>query len=139
MTISGLKASWSNPCTAPTISRRSFATSDLGRVDGSKETRIAERVDHPDVLITGHPYVDIWQAVRPQVVGLETWPVIPKGTDWKTGIARAVGFSGEPGVLWKQILGRVSTYKDLEAPLVGAVESLIDFVTLGGPGGAADL
>ncbi|MDA3040172.1 MAG: DUF3097 family protein [Actinomycetota bacterium] len=108
-------------------------------VDGSKETRIAQQVYHPDVLITGHPYVDIWQAVRPQVVGLETWPTVRKGTDWKTGIARAIGFSGEPGVLWKQILGRVSNYKDLEAPLVGAVESLIDFVTLGGPGGAADL
>jgi hypothetical protein len=107
-------------------------------IDGSKESRIAERIDHPDVSVCGHPFVDIWQAVRPEVVGLAAWPVIPKGTDWKTGIARAVGFTGESGLLWKQILGRVSSYRDLEAPLVGAVESLIDFVTLGGPGGAAD-
>ncbi len=107
-------------------------------IDGSKESRIAQQIDHPDVLICGHPYVDVWQAIRPEVVGLRAWPVIPRGTDWKTGIARAIGFSGDPGHLWKQMLGRVDSYKDLEAPLLQAVESLIDFVTLGGPGGASD-
>jgi hypothetical protein len=42
-------------------------------------------------------------------------------------------FFGEPvpGVLWKRLLSQVRTYVDLEPALVGAVESLIDFVTAG--------
>lgn len=95
---------------------------------GTKETRIADQIDHPDVLITGHPYVDVWQAVRPAALGIREWPVIPKGTDWKRGICNAFGFEGEPGALWKQILKQVNSYKDLEPGLVGAVEELIDFV-----------
>lgn len=98
-------------------------------VDHSKETRIAATVNHPDVLITGHPYVDIWQAIRPRVLGIEAWPTIPKGQDWKTGICKEFGFHGPPGELWKHLLGRVNNYADLEPGLVGAVEQLIDFVT----------
>lgn len=97
-------------------------------IDGSKESRIAETVDHPDVLITGHPYVDVWEAIRPAALGFTAWPNIPKGQDWKTGICRAFNFQGEPGAFWKLILGRVTSYKDLEPGLVGAVEELIDFV-----------
>ncbi len=97
-------------------------------IDGTKETRIARTVDHPDVLITGHPYVDVWQAVKPATLGIKEWPVIPMGTDWKRGICTAFGFNGEPGALWKQILKQVTSYKDLEPGLVGAVEELIDFV-----------
>lgn len=97
-------------------------------IDGTKETHIARAIAHPDVLITGHPYVDVWQAVTPEALGIAHWPVIPKGTDWKTGICEAFGFDGPPGALWKTILGRVSTYRDLDAGLVGAMEELIDFV-----------
>jgi hypothetical protein len=98
-------------------------------VDGSKETRIASGVDHPDVLVTGHPYIDIWQAVRPPVVGIERWPEIPRGQPWKEGVIASLGLSVEPGVFWKQLLGRVENWTDLEPPLIGAVEQLIDFVT----------
>jgi hypothetical protein len=97
-------------------------------VEGTKEHRIARSIDHPDVLVRGHPYVDVWEGIRPQVIGLEAWPRIPRGTDWKTGICRALRFDGEPGELWRRLLGRVGSYKDLEPPLVGAVEELIDFV-----------
>ncbi len=97
-------------------------------VDGSKETRIAATIDHPDVLITGHPYVDVWEAVRPATLGIKAWPQIPKGTDWKRGICEAFRFDGEPGLLWKKILAQVNSYADLEPGLVGAVEELIDFV-----------
>jgi len=97
-------------------------------IDGTKETHLAATVDHPDVLITGHPYVDVWQAVRPSVLGINVWPEIPKGTDWKTGICQAFHFDGEPRQLWKKILAQVNTYADLEPGLVGAVEQLIDFV-----------
>lgn len=101
-------------------------------VAGSKETRIAAEVERgggeASVMIRGHDFVDIWQAIRPQVVGIDTWPEIPMGQDWKTGICRALGFGGSPGELWKVFLARVSTYKDLEPVLIGAVEELIDFV-----------
>ncbi len=97
-------------------------------VDGSKEARIAAAVDHPDVLVTGHPYIDVWGAIRPSVIGIDAWPEVPRGESWKDGVCRRLGVE-EPGRFWKQVLGRVSSYRDLEAPLVGAVESLIDFVT----------
>ena len=43
-------------------------------VDGSKESRAAAAVAGPHVLVTGHPYVDVWQAVKPSVVGIRAWP-----------------------------------------------------------------
>lgn len=97
-------------------------------VDDSKESRIAAGIHHPDVLITGHPYVDIWAAVKPAVVGIREWPDIPKGQPWKEGICAELGIE-DPRVFWKKIVRSVSTYADLQPPLVGAVEQLIDFVT----------
>lgn len=94
----------------------------------SKEFRIAAAAATDNVLITGHRYVDVWEAVKPSVVGIEAWPTIPKGTDWKEGIKASFGFGGSTGELWRVILGRVNTYRDLEPSLVGAVEELIDFV-----------
>jgi len=97
-------------------------------VPGSKESRMAEGVRQSDVLVTGTPFVDVWQAVRPSVLGIEAWPVIPMGTEWKTGICEALGF-GDPPAAWRRILASVNSYADLEPALVGAVERLIDFVT----------
>jgi hypothetical protein len=97
-------------------------------VDDSKESRIAAGIDHPDVLVTGHPYVDIWAAVKPSVVGIAEWPDIPKSQPWKEGICAALGVD-DPRLFWKKILNSVSSYADLQPPLVGAVEQLIDFVT----------
>ncbi|WP_426571621.1 DUF3097 family protein [Aquihabitans sp. McL0605] len=98
-------------------------------VDGSKETRIAATVTHPDVLVTGHPYIDIWQAVKPSVLGVAAWPEVPRGEPWKEGVLRRLGVDAEPWQFWKQLLGRVTSWTDLEPPLIGAVEELIDFVT----------
>ena len=97
-------------------------------VTGSKETRIAAEVHDLNVLITGHPYVDVWQAVKPSVIGIDAWPVIPMGQPWKEGIVEAVGFRGEPREFWKHLLGKVESWTDLEAPMLSAVEQLIDFV-----------
>ena len=96
-------------------------------VEGSKEQRIAAAVAQTHVLVTGHPYVDVWQAVRPHVVGLERWPQIPRGQAWKEGITAALGAT-QPASMWRRILGRVDSYRDLEPPFVGAVEQLLDFV-----------
>ena len=47
-------------------------------VPGSKESRIAQAVAKSPVgkhvLIVGHPFVDIWAAVKPQRLGKDTWP-----------------------------------------------------------------
>lgn len=97
-------------------------------VPGSKESRIAASVESEYVLVTGHPYVDIWQAVRPSAVGIAAWPDVPKGQPWKEGVCAALGVS-DPAELWRRILSRVDGYRDLETPLIGAVERLIDHVT----------
>jgi hypothetical protein len=97
-------------------------------VDGSKESRIAAGAASAHVLVLGHPYVDIWQAVRPGVVGIDAWPEIPRGTDWKSGVCAAVGW-GDPRDAWRRILASLSSWTDLETPLVNAVERLIDFVS----------
>lgn len=98
-------------------------------VDGSKEHRIAAGVDHPEVLVTGHPYIDIWEAVRPAVAGIQAWPDVPRGQPWKQGVLTAIGVDAEPGRYWQQLLGQVTSWTDLEPGLIGAVEELIDFVT----------
>lgn len=97
-------------------------------VDHSKETRIAAGIDHPDVLITGHPFVDIWAAVKPSVVGIDRWPEVPRGQPWKEGVCAALGVD-DPRLFWRRILNSVSSWTDLEPALIGAVEQLIDFVT----------
>jgi hypothetical protein len=98
-------------------------------VDGSKETRAAEQVRHPHVLVTGTPFVDVWAAIRPAVAGIDAWPDVPRDVPWKAGVLDALGTTARPGEFWRQLLGRVRTYADLEPALVGAVERLIDFVT----------
>jgi hypothetical protein len=97
-------------------------------VPGSKESRIVARVSEPDVLVTGHPYVDVWQAVKPASLGIRAWPAVPRGVPWKAGVCRALGISDEQE-MWRRVLASVSSYADLETPLIGAVERLIDFVT----------
>jgi len=97
-------------------------------VPGSKEARLAESVRHPHVLVTGTPYVDVWQAVRPAALGIPGWPEIPKGQPWKEGVCAALGV-GAPRDFWRRILAAVVDWKQLEQPFVAAVEQLIDFVT----------
>jgi hypothetical protein len=97
-------------------------------VAGSKEARLAAAVRHPDVLVTGTPYVDVWEAIRPEVVGIVAWPVVPKGLPWKEGVCAALGVD-DPRAFWRRLLGAVTDWKDLERPFVHAVEQLVDFVT----------
>ena len=96
-------------------------------VAGSKESRLVNAIRDDHVLVTGHPYVDIWQAVKPSAVGIKAWPSVPRGTPWKEGICAALGW-GEPYEGWQRVLGAVGSFRDLETPLIGAVERLIDFV-----------
>jgi hypothetical protein len=101
-------------------------------VAGSKESRIAVTVRSPDVLIVGHPFIDIWAAVRPGAVGIARWPDVPRGQPWKEGVLSALGWPPEVPAAWQRILRSVTSYADLEPELLGRVEELIDFVTLPG-------
>jgi len=102
-------------------------------VAGSKEARIAATVQSPHLLVVGHPYVDVWQAVRPAALGIDAWPVIARDTSWKAGICEAFGWPHETqrdiAQAWRRIISAVSTYSDLEPPFLARVEELIDFVT----------
>ena len=107
-------------------------------VAGSKEWSQAAAVTRlpgvrAHVLVVGHPYVDIWQAVRPQRLGLAAWPSIPRDQPWKQGILRALGWpastQADVAAGWRRILAAVEGYADLEPDLLGRVEELIDFVT----------
>ena len=108
-------------------------------VSGSKEERLAAQAMQvagakDNVLIVGHPYVDIWQAVKPEVIGIKAWPKIPRNEDWKTGMLARLGLPHETpadiGRGWKTILARVKNFTDLEPELLGRVEHMIDFVTV---------
>ena len=106
-------------------------------VPGSKESRIADEVRRGSggeyVSVLGHPYIDIWQAVKPGRLGLAAWPQVPRGTDWKHGICAALRWphrdQADIAAAWQVILGRVESWDDLERPLLTTVEQLFDFVT----------
>ena len=97
-------------------------------VPGSKEWRLAREVSGAHTLVTGHPFVDVWAAVRPEVIGIEAWPEVPREEPWKEGAATRLGFT-DPQELWGRIRRSVRGWRDLDRALIGAVERLIDFVT----------
>ncbi len=106
-------------------------------VPGSKESRVAAGVrrspHRAHVLLVGHPFVDIWQAVKPARVGVVSWPAVPREEEWKYGVAKRLGWphasQADIAAAWRRILGSVTSYADLEPALLGRVEQLIDFVT----------
>ncbi|HWO62596.1 MAG TPA: DUF3097 family protein, partial [Umezawaea sp.] len=80
-------------------------------VAGTKEWHVVEEAravrpfaDH--LLVVGHPYVDVWQSVRPERLGMDAWPVVPRGTSWKAGIARHLGWPHDSpadlGLAWRR-------------------------------------
>ena len=106
-------------------------------VPGSKESRIVKQVytaGYRDVvLVEGHEFIDVWQAVKPARVGRKAWPSIPRDVDFKKGTLKALGVPHEDQADiargWQAILARVESWRDLEPQLNTKVERLIDFVT----------
>ena len=106
-------------------------------VAGSKESRIADQVRRSPVgahvLIVGHPFIDIWAAVKPQRLGFKAWPTVPRNIEWKKGVCQQLGWphrnQADIARAWKHILGGVRGFQDLDPALLGRVEELIDFVT----------
>ena len=119
---------------------REFGPADVRRlgvlvdhlIPGSKETRTAAQVSSPDVLIVGHPFIDVWAAVKPAVVGIGQWPEVPRGMPWKEGVLAAIGWPQDTAAGWRRILRSVRSFTDLEPAFLGRVEELIDFVTAPG-------
>jgi hypothetical protein len=70
----------------------------------------------PNVLVLAVPFPEIWLGVKPTVLGLPEWPDDPAAT-------------AEP--VRQRLLASVRSYADLEPTLVGAVETLVDFMTAG--------
>jgi Protein of unknown function (DUF3097) len=121
----------------------------LGQFDPEPARRVGVLVDHllpgtkehsiaadamsrwpADVLVVGHPFIDIWQAIKPTTAGITAWPDVPRGTEWKAGVCAQLGWEGDSGRVWSRLLATVSDYTDLEPELLGRVEELIDFVTV---------
>jgi hypothetical protein len=104
-------------------------------VPGSKEQRVAAQVEGEHVLVVGHPFIDVWAAVKPERVGIKRWPDVPREVEWKKGVCAALGWphadQADIARAWKHILSRVDSYADCEPALLGRVEELIDFVTAG--------
>ncbi|MCW2779839.1 MAG: hypothetical protein JWR35_288 [Marmoricola sp.] len=106
-------------------------------VAGSKESRIAQSISKSPVgkhvLIVGHPFIDIWAAVKPERLGKQAWPTIPRTIEWKKGVCQSFGWphrdQADIARAWKHILGKVNSFADLDPALLGRVEELIDFVT----------
>jgi hypothetical protein len=106
-------------------------------VPGSKEQRIARAIEQSPhgrhMLIVGHPFIDVWQCVKPASVGIPAWPHVPKGEEWKKGVCRRLGWphaeQADTARAWQHILSKVTTFRDIEPALLGRVEELIDFVT----------
>ena len=109
-------------------------------VKGSKESRIADAIVRSPagkhVRIVGHPFIDVWQAVKPDRLGLRAWPTIPRSIEWKKGVCQHLGWphrdQADIARAWQHILSKVRSYDDLEPALLGRVEELIDFVTVDG-------
>lgn len=97
-------------------------------VAGSKESRLAAGIDHPDVLVVGHPFVDVWAAIAPAVLGRTSWPEVPRDEAYKDGFARRVGFADRHEA-WRTLSARVRTWDDLDRSLIRSVEQLLDHVT----------
>lgn len=106
-------------------------------VPGSKESRIAKQVYQAGyrdtVLIAGHEFIDVWQAVKPERIGRKAWPSVPRDVDFKKGTLAALNLPHEDqkdiARGWQAILKRVRNYRDLDANFNRTVEMLIDFVT----------
>ena len=93
---------------------------------------LAAAVQSTDVLVVGHPYIDVWAAVKPSALGIGGWPRIPPGQPWKEGVLQALGWPPDTAGAWQRILRAVTSFADLEPEFLGRVEELIDFVTAQG-------
>ena len=90
-------------------------------VAGSKEARIADAVRRgpggEHTLVVGHPFIDIWQAVKPGRLGISSWPVVRAAWTGSMACARP-GLAAQPAGRHRKGVaadpGRVRDWNDLE-------------------------
>ena len=119
------------------LPREAGAASGQGHMDSFASLQAGDAGDItaglPPRDYVGHPYVDVWQAVKPARLGVDAWPVVPRSVEWKKGVCAAFGWphaeQADIARAWQHILSKVSTWTDLEPAFLGRVEELIDFVT----------
>jgi hypothetical protein len=70
----------------------------------------------PHALVLAIPFAAIWLGVKPSVLGMQEWPADPAAT---------------PEPVRQRLVASVRDYTDLDPALVGAVETLVDFMTAG--------
>ena len=120
--------------------RRGPAVGGAGRSPGGRQQGVPDRrYGHvragtgEHVLVLGHRFVDIWQAVKPERLGLDHWPAIPRSVEWKAGVCEVLGWpyrdQADLAAAWQRILAQVRDWSDLDPELLTTVERLIDFVT----------
>ena len=106
-------------------------------VAGSKEARIADAVRRgpggAHTLVVGHPFIDIWQAVKPERLGIPAWPASRAASTGSTACAaRSAGRTPSrptsPGRGSGSVAG-CATGTTSSPRCIGRVEELIDFVT----------
>ena len=89
-------------------------------VPGSKESRIAASVTGADVLVVGHPYIDVWEAVKPSSVGIPGVAAGAARAGLEDGRLPGPGLDGpEHGRRMAAHSGVGALYKDLEPELLG--------------------
>lgn len=107
-------------------------------VPRSKEEKIVNQtLSHaqfrPFVCILGHPYVDIWQAIKPNTLGFQAWPEISLGLPWKESVLKHLGLpcatKTDVALAWQHFLAKVNKYSDLEHYLLRSMENIVDFLT----------
>jgi len=113
---------------APSATRRLAVLLDHLTV-GTKEFRLKQAIDNPHVLIVGHRFVDIFAAVKPERLGLEAWPDVPRGEDYKTGLATRLGYA-DATALFRAVAAVAQNWTDFDQSLIRSVEEALDFVTL---------
>ena len=101
-------------------------------VPGSKEAPSPPTSARTHVLVTGHPYVDIWQAVKPACGRHRRMAGHPARYRLEDRRLRAARLARPGHGLADGTRCACNSYADLEVPLLEAVEQLIDFVTAAG-------
>jgi hypothetical protein len=74
------------------------------------------------VLVVGHPFVDVWAAVKPERLGLAAWPTSPRRRVEERRLRRARLAARRPGRHRSRLAadpGRVRSYADCEPALLG--------------------
>jgi dihydrofolate reductase len=109
----------------------------LGARSRVSRDRVRSGAGRGHVLVLGHPYVDIWEAVKPAMLGLASWPEVPITVEWKHGICAALGLphrdQADLAAAWRMILDKVRSWDDLRVTRMRSLPATVVSTTLDAP------